>query len=85
MTYQELSNFIWSIANDELRVLFKNHEYGDVIMPFLVLRRINCVLEPVKDKAYQLFEKYKDDINDLAPIIKGQLGTTFNRIKRFWS
>lgn len=83
MTYQELSNFIWTIADDVLRGLFKNHEYGDVIMPFLVLRRLDCVLEPQKDKAYKLYEEYKGKIDDPAPIITGKLGTPFYNTSKY--
>jgi type I restriction enzyme M protein len=58
MSFQELSNFIWNIADDVLRGLFKNHEYGDVILPFVVLRRLDCVLEPNKDKVYELYRDF---------------------------
>ena len=40
--------FIWRVA-DLLRGDFKPHEYGQVILPFTVLRRLDCVLEPTKD------------------------------------
>lgn len=83
MIYQELSNFIWTIADDVLRGLFKNHEYGDVIMPFLVLRRLDCVLEPQKDKAHKLYEEYKGKIDDPAPIISGKLGTPFYNTSKY--
>jgi type I restriction enzyme M protein len=42
-----LSSFIWSVA-DLLRGDFKQSEYGRVILPFTVLRRLDCVLEPTK-------------------------------------
>jgi type I restriction enzyme M protein len=42
-----LSSFIWSVA-DLLRGDYKQSEYGKVILPFTVLRRIDCVLEPTK-------------------------------------
>jgi type I restriction enzyme M protein len=42
-----LSSFIWSVA-DLLRGKYKPHEYGRVILPFTVLRRMDCVLEPTK-------------------------------------
>src|SRR5437588_8871221 len=42
-----LSSFIWSIA-ELLRGKYKPHEYGKVILPFTVLRRMDCVLEPTK-------------------------------------
>ena len=42
-----LSSFIWSVA-DLLRGNYKQSEYGKVILPFTVLRRLDCVLEPSK-------------------------------------
>jgi type I restriction enzyme M protein len=42
-----LSSFIWSVA-DLLRGKYKPHEYGKVILPFTVLRRMDCVLAPTK-------------------------------------
>jgi type I restriction enzyme M protein len=41
--------FIWSVA-DLLRGDFKTHEYGQVILPFTVLRRLECALEPTKGR-----------------------------------
>src|ERR1017187_7728442 len=48
MSQQSLSSFIWSVA-DLLRGDYKQSEYGKVILPFTVLRRLDCVLEPTKD------------------------------------
>jgi type I restriction enzyme M protein len=42
-----LSSFIWSVA-DLLRGKYRPHEYGQVILPFTVLRRMDCVLESTK-------------------------------------
>ena len=42
-----LSSFIWSVA-DLLRGDYKQSEYGKVILPFTVLRRLDCVLEATK-------------------------------------
>src|SRR6476646_8969848 len=42
-----LSSFIWSVA-DLLRGDFKQSEYGKVILPFTVLRRLDCVLDKTK-------------------------------------
>src|ERR1700744_131593 len=44
-----LANFVWQIA-ELLRGDFKQSEYGKVILPFVVLRRLDCILEPSKDK-----------------------------------
>jgi type I restriction enzyme M protein len=45
---QNLSGFIWSIA-EFLRGDFKQSEYGNVILPFVVMRRLDCLLETSKD------------------------------------
>jgi type I restriction enzyme M protein len=47
MSDTNLSSFIWSVA-DLLRGDYKQSEYGKVILPFTVLRRLDCVLEPTK-------------------------------------
>src|SRR5579859_7952136 len=47
MNQQSLSSFIWSVA-DLLRGDYKQSEYGKVILPFTVLRRLDCVLAPTK-------------------------------------
>src|SRR6476620_1291377 len=47
MSDPNLSSFLWSVA-DLLRGDYKQSEYGKVILPFTVLRRLDCVLEPTK-------------------------------------
>ena len=47
MADPNLSSFIWSVA-DLLRGDYKQSEYGKVILPFTVLRRLDCVLAPTK-------------------------------------
>lgn len=47
MNHQSLSSFIWSVA-DLLRGDYKQSEYGRVILPFTILRRLDCVLEATK-------------------------------------
>jgi type I restriction enzyme M protein len=47
MNQQALSSLIWSVA-DLLRGDFKQSEYGRVILPFTILRRLDCVLAPTK-------------------------------------
>ena len=64
MNHQDISSFIWNVADDVLRGLFRPHEYGDVILPFVVLRRLDCVLEPKKDQVYELYENLKDKLED---------------------
>lgn len=74
---QELSSFIWNVCDDVLRGLFKQHEYGEVILPFVVLRRLDCVLEPNKDEIYKLYEEYKSKVDDPSPIIKNTVNKEF--------
>jgi type I restriction enzyme M protein len=81
--YQDLSTFIWNICDDVLRGLFKPHEYGDVILPFVVLRRLDCVLEPSKDEVIRLYDQYKDKVKDPTPIILKKVGTTFFNSSKF--
>ena len=47
MNHSAISSFIWGTA-DLLRNNFKQHEYGDIILPFTVLRRLDVVLQPTK-------------------------------------
>ena len=55
---QTLSSFIWAVA-DRLRGDYKQSEYGKVILPFTVLRRMDCVLEPTKETVLVEFAKQK--------------------------
>ncbi len=47
-THNKIVSFIWGIADDVLRDLFKRGKYADVILPMCVLRRLDAVLEPTK-------------------------------------
>jgi type I restriction enzyme M protein len=75
--HSEISSFVWSVCDDLLRGLFKGHEYGDVILPFVVLRRLDCVLEPSKEKVIDLYEKYSKKIDDPTTIILNEIGLSF--------
>lgn len=82
-THQEISSFIWRVCDDELRGLFKPHEYGDVILPFVVLRRLDCLIEPHKDKVVALYNELKDQLDDVYPIIKKKTGLTFYNYSKY--
>ncbi len=56
MNHQSLSAFIWSVA-DLLRGDYKQSDYGKVILPFTVLRRLDCVLTPTKAAALAEYEE----------------------------
>ena len=83
MENQNLSSLIWSTADDVLRGMFKPSEYGRIILPFVVLRRLDCVLEPQKDKAFELHEKYKKKLKDFNQVIQSQLNLQFFNISKF--
>lgn len=48
---QELADFIWSVA-DLLRGNYMRSEYGKVILPLTVLRRMDCVLDPARQTVW---------------------------------
>jgi len=63
MNQQALSSFIWSVA-DLLRGDYKQSDYGKVILPFTVLRRLDCVLEATKKAVLAEFaDKKKAKVN----------------------
>lgn len=78
-----LSSLIWSSADDVLRGLFKPSEYGRVILPFVVMRRLDCVLEPKKDEVFELYTKYKDQLSDPTPVILRKVGYPFFNSSKF--
>ena len=47
-THSTIVSFIWGIADDVLRDLYVRGKYRDVILPMMVLRRLDAVLEPTK-------------------------------------
>ncbi len=78
-----IENFIWGICDDVLRGLFKQHEYGDVILPFLVLRRLDCVQERYKDEVVQLYNEYKERFDEPSDIIHTKLNINFSNHSKF--
>jgi len=60
---QTKSSFIWSIA-EILRGDFKQSEYGKVILPFVVLRRLDCLLESSKEAVLAAAEGLPEDLDD---------------------
>lgn len=59
-THSEKVSFIWSVA-DLLRGDYKQSEYGRVILPFIVLRRLDQVLAPTRQAVWQAAEKFPAD------------------------
>ncbi|GLS15624.1 restriction endonuclease subunit M [Hydrogenophaga electricum] len=76
MNQQALSAFIWSVA-DLLRGDYRQHDYGKVILPFTVLRRLDCVLEPTKAAVLaELAAKTQQGVNP-EPFLRHKAGAHF--------
>ncbi len=80
--FGEKVNFIWSIA-ELLRDRFKRGKYQDVILPFTVLRRIDCVLAPTKAKVLEKHAKLKGKLENLDPQLRTASGFAFYNTSRF--
>jgi type I restriction enzyme M protein len=74
--FQDKVSLIWSVA-DILRGDFKPHEYGQTILPFVVLRRLECALEKTKDKVISKSKSLQGKINDLETILNKESGHNF--------
>jgi type I restriction enzyme M protein len=68
--------FIWSVA-DKLRGVYKQSEYGRVILPLVVLRRLDCVLEPTKADVLARAAKLKGKVENVAPVLEAVAGEQF--------
>jgi type I restriction enzyme M protein len=73
---QNLSAFIWSVA-DLLRGDYKQSDYGKVILPFTVLRRLDCVLEPSKTEVLEEKTARKGQGLDPVPFLLRKAGQNF--------
>ena len=80
--HSELTNFIWSIA-DLLRHDYKPSEYGRIILPLTVLRRLDCVLEPSKARVRSEYDRYKDKIDNIGPLLESATEHSFYNTSQF--
>ena len=76
MSQTNLSSFIWAVA-DLLRGDYKQSEYGKVILPFTVLRRLDCVLEPTKEAVLKEKEKRESAGINPEPFLLKKSGLLF--------
>jgi type I restriction enzyme M protein len=74
--FSDKVNFIWSVA-DLIRDTFKRSKYQDVILPFTVLRRIDCVLQPTKSRVLEVNQQLKGRLENLAPQLRRASGFAF--------
>ena len=79
MNQQALSSLIWSVA-DLLRGEFKQSEYGRVILPFTVLRRLDCVLEPTKEAVLKEYTDKRLAAIPYEPFVKRKAALDFYNV-----
>jgi type I restriction enzyme M protein len=68
--------FIFQITDKVLWNVFKKNEIGDVLLPFVVIRRLDCILEPVNTKVRAAYENFKEKVSEdkLDPILRKAAG-----------
>src|SRR5687768_15482479 len=69
-------SFIFQITDRVLWNTFKKNEIGDVLLPFVVIRRLDCLLEPYNNKVREAYNKFKDKVTEekLDPILRKAAG-----------
>ena len=78
-----LSGFVWSVA-DTLRGPYSESEYGSVILPFTVLRRLECVMAPHRDVMAEIVARYEGE-QQRRTHLKLKTRTTDNPGLSFWT
>jgi type I restriction enzyme M protein len=83
-THNKIVSFIWGIADDVLRDLFKRGKYPDVILPMCVIRRMDAVLEPTKQRVLAT-RKMLDDagITEQRAALCAAAGQAFYNTSKF--
>lgn len=83
-THNKIVSFIWGIADDVLRDLFKRGKYPDVILPMCVLRRLDAVLEPTKKAVIDTKEMLdKASITEQRAALCKAAGQSFYNTSKF--
>ncbi len=80
LNFQDKVNFIWSVA-DLLRHDYKQHEYGQVVLPLTVMRRMDAALEATKDKVLTKIKELKVENKD--PILFKVTGYSFYNSSKY--
>lgn len=80
--FGEKVSFIWSVA-DLLRGPYKPAQYGKVILPLTVIRRLDCVLEPTKDKVLAKLQALKGGkLENVEPVLNRVAGQAFHNTSK---
>ena len=81
-SHNQLVSFIWSIADDVLRDVFLRGQYRDVILPMVVLRRLDALLEPTKEEVeVEIKDSGLDNLDE--GVLKDITGLSFFNISKW--
>jgi type I restriction enzyme M protein len=82
--HNQIVNLIWSIADDVLRDVYSRGKYRDITLPFTVLRRLDALLEPSKDKVIEMHEQLnKMKIDNQSPQLRKVSGYVFYNTSKY--
>ena len=79
-------SFVWNVLDNVLHLTFMRNELGSVMLPFVVIRRMDCILAPDAQKVRDTFIRFKDKVNPekLDPILrKAAGGRSFYNVSNF--
>lgn len=83
---QPIINFLWTVADDVLVNTYQKGKYKDVILPMVVIRRLDLLLEPTKEQVLATFNEYKDKLQNLDSLLtnnKHGSGLAFYNTSKF--
>lgn len=80
--FNDIASFIWSVA-DLLRGDYKQSDYGKVILPFTLLRRLDCVLEATKPAVLKEFDTRKKQGIEVGPFLTKKAEQSFYNTSPF--
>ena len=80
--FNSVTNFIWNVA-DLLRDVYKRKDYPDVILPFTILRRLDCELSESKEKVLETYQIYFGKLEDPSAVLMKASGHNFYNISKF--
>lgn len=82
MNHSEIVSFLWGVA-DLIRDTFKRGKYQDVVLPLTVLRRLDCVLAPTKEKVLATRARFAGKLENPDRQLRGASGFAFYNTSRY--
>jgi type I restriction enzyme M protein len=83
---QPVINFLWTVADDVLVNTYQKGKYKDVILPMVVIRRLDLLLEPTKEQVLKTFNDYKSKLQNSDSLLtnsKHGSGLAFYNTSKF--